>query len=152
TSFQSNKKGCERKLVAYVSTQTHSSLEKAIKMAGIGSDNLRLIEVDETFAMKPACLQEQISKDRAAGLQPFFVCASIGTTSSNAVDPVQAIAEICQQEQCWLHVDAAMAGTAMLCPEMRHHMKGVELADSFCFNPHKWMFTNFDCDVFWVGN
>ncbi|HPR31201.1 MAG TPA: pyridoxal-dependent decarboxylase [Prolixibacteraceae bacterium] len=152
TNFESNEKGNPGKLVAYVSTQTHSSLEKAIKMAGIGKDNLRLIGVDERFALRPDLLKEQIAKDRASGLHPFFVCASIGTTSSNAVDPVRAIAEICRQENCWLHIDAAMAGTAMLCPEFRHHMDGVELADSFCFNPHKWMFTNFDCDVFWVGN
>jgi aromatic-L-amino-acid decarboxylase len=152
TNFGSNEKGARQQLVAYVSTQTHSSLEKAIKMAGIGTANLRLIGVDKTFAMRPDLLQQQINTDREAGLQPFFVCASIGTTSSNAVDPVQAVAEIARKENCWLHIDAAMAGTAMLCPEFRHHMKGVELADSFCFNPHKWMFTNFDCDVFWVGN
>jgi aromatic-L-amino-acid decarboxylase len=152
TNFQSNEKGNDQKLVAYVSSQTHSSLEKAVKMAGIGKNNLRLIDVDDSFAMQPALLQAQIIRDREAGLQPFFVCASVGTTSSNAVDPVRAIAEICQKENCWLHIDAAMAGTAMLCPEFRHHIDGVELADSFCFNPHKWMFTNFDCDVFWVGN
>jgi aromatic-L-amino-acid/L-tryptophan decarboxylase len=152
TRFQSNNSGNPGKLVAYISTQTHSSLEKAIKMAGIGKDNLRLVEVDDKFAMKPELLKDQILKDKQAGLQPFFVCASIGTTSSNAVDPVRAMAEICQNEGCWLHIDAAMAGTAMVCPEFRHHRDGVELADSFSFNPHKWMFTNFDCNVFWVGN
>ncbi len=152
TQFRSNNAGNPGKLVAYISTQTHSSLEKAIKMAGIGNDNLRLIDVDDKFAMNPELLKNQILKDKQAGLQPFFVCASIGTTSSNAVDPVRAIAEICQNEGCWLHIDAAMAGTAMICPEFRHHRDGVELADSFCFNPHKWMFTNFDCNVFWVGN
>jgi aromatic-L-amino-acid decarboxylase len=86
------------------------------------------------------------------GFLPFFVCATIGTTSSNAIDPVRRIGEICQKENCWLHVDAAMAGTAMLCPEFRHLKDGVELADSYVFNPHKWMFTNFDCDVFWIAD
>jgi len=152
TTFESNDKGVRQNLVAYVSTQTHSSLEKAIKMAGIGKKNLRLIDVDEVFAMRPELLQKQIRQDKEKGLIPFFVCATIGTTSSNAMDPVRQIGEICRKENCWLHVDAAMSGTAMLCPEYRHFKKGVELADSYCFNPHKWMFTNFDCDVFWVGN
>jgi aromatic-L-amino-acid/L-tryptophan decarboxylase len=152
TGFESNDKGVRQNLVAYVSTQTHSSLEKAIKMSGIGRKNLRLIDVDEMFAMRPELLQKQIRQDKEKGLIPFFVCATIGTTSSNAMDPVQQIGEICRKENCWLHVDAAMSGTAMLCPEHRHFKKGVELADSYCFNPHKWMFTNFDCDVFWVGN
>jgi aromatic-L-amino-acid/L-tryptophan decarboxylase len=152
TNFESNKSGSRQNLVAYVSTQTHSSLEKAIKMAGIGSNNLRLIEVDENFAMRPQMLEQQIGEDRKNGFIPFFVCATIGTTSSNAMDPVRMIGEICQKENCWLHVDAAMSGTAMICPEFRHFQDGIELADSFSFNPHKWMFTNFDCDVFWVGN
>jgi aromatic-L-amino-acid/L-tryptophan decarboxylase len=123
-----------------------------MKIAGIGSENLRLIEVDETFAMRSDLLEKQIMEDKIRGLVPFFVCATIGTTSSNAMDPVREIGEICKRENCWLHVDAAMSGTAMLCPEFRYLMDGVELADSFSFNPHKWMFTNFDCDVFWVGN
>lgn len=152
TKFESNKTGVRQKLVAYISTQTHSSLEKAVKMAGIGSENLRLIDVDERFAMQPGLLEQQIAEDRKNGFQPFFVCATIGTTSSTAMDPVRAIGEICRRENCWLHVDAAMAGTAMICPEFRSLKDGVELADSYCFNPHKWMFTNFDCDVFWVGN
>ena len=152
TKFESNKTGVRQKLVAYVSSQTHSSLEKAIKIAGIGSENLRIIDVDRQFAMRPELLEKQIQKDRAKGLKPFFVCATIGTTSSNAVDPIREIGEICKRENCWMHVDAAMSGTAMLCPEFRHYSKGVELADSYCFNPHKWMFTNFDCDVFWVAN
>ena len=152
TGFESNQKGIAHKLVAYVSTQTHSSLEKAIKMAGIGSENLRQIDVDETFAMRADMLEQQIKQDIGNGLKPFFICATIGTTSSNAMDPIRAIGEISQRENCWLHVDAAMSGSAMLCPEHRHLMDGVEFADSFTFNPHKWMFTNFDCDVFWVGN
>ncbi|MEZ5105150.1 MAG: pyridoxal-dependent decarboxylase [Draconibacterium sp.] len=152
TNFESNKTGVRQNLVAYISTQTHSSLEKAIKMAGIGKENLRLIDVDEKFAMRTELLDEQIKKDKKEGLVPFFICAALGTTSSNAVDPIAEIGEIAHRENCWLHIDGAMSGTAMLCPEFRHFMKGVELADSFVFNPHKWMFTNFDCDVFWVGN
>ena len=152
TNFEANQKGVRQKLVAYISTQTHSSLEKAIKMAGIGKENLRLINVDETFAMRTDMLSEQIQKDKKAGYIPFFICGALGTTSSNAMDPLPEIGEIAQKENCWFHIDAAMSGTAMVCPEFRHLMKGVELADSYCFNPHKWMFTNFDCDVFWVAN
>ncbi len=152
TQFEANAKGVRQKLVAYISTQTHSSLEKAIKMAGIGRENLRLIDVDEKFAMRAELLDEQIQKDKKAGLQPFFICGALGTTSSNAMDPLEKIGRIAQKENCWFHIDAAMSGTAMLCPEFRHFMKGVELADSYVFNPHKWMFTNFDCDVFWVAN
>jgi aromatic-L-amino-acid/L-tryptophan decarboxylase len=152
TKFQSNKTGIGLKLVAYISTQTHSSLEKAAKIIGIGSENLRMIDVDEKFAMRTDLLKEQIQKDKAAGLIPFFICAALGTTSSNAIDPIAVIGEIAKKENCWFHIDAAMSGTAMLCPEFRHFQEGVELADSYCFNPHKWMFTNFDCDVFWVAN
>ena len=152
TKFQSNKTGIQQKLVAYISTQTHSSLEKAIKITGIGSENLRMIDVDEKFAMSTDLLKQQIETDKAAGCTPFFICAAMGTTSSNAVDPIAEIGKIAQKEKCWFHIDAAMSGTAMLCPEFRHFQKGVELADSYCFNPHKWMFTNFDCDVFWVAN
>ena len=152
TNFQSNKSGIQQKMVAYISTQTHSSVEKAIKISGIGSDNLRKIEVDENFAMRADLLEQQIQNDKKEGLIPFFVVAAIGTTSSNAIDPLQKIGEICSAEKCWLHVDAAMSGSAMVCPEFQKLQTGVELADSYCFNPHKWLFTNFDCDVFWVAN
>jgi aromatic-L-amino-acid decarboxylase len=152
TNYVSNKKGCDGRLVAYVSTQTHSSLEKAAMIAGIGVENLRLIEVDQNLAMRPDALARQIDADLHAGLTPFFVCATVGTTSSNAMDPVAAIGAVCREHNLWLHVDAAMAGTAMLCPEFRHLQNGVELADSYNFNPHKWMFTNFDCSCFWVAD
>src|SRR6056297_22705 len=102
TKYESNKTGVRQKLVAYVSSQTHTSLEKAIKMAGIGTGNLRLIDVDEHFAMRPDRLLKQIMKDKKQGFQPFFVCATIGTTSSNAMDPLLKIGEICQKEKCWL--------------------------------------------------
>ena len=152
TGFTSNVRGCDGRLVAYTSSQAHSSVEKAVKIAGLGAENLRLIEVDENFAMRPDVLARQIAADRAAGLLPCFVCATIGTTSSNAIDPVRAIGEICRAQDVWLHVDAAMSGTAALCPELRWIQDGVELADSYAFNPHKWMFTNFDCDCFWVAD
>jgi aromatic-L-amino-acid/L-tryptophan decarboxylase len=152
TGYTSNKKGRNGKLVAYCSTQTHSSLEKAAMIAGIGVENLRLIEVDEKFAMKPDALARQVEADRRAGLTPCFVCATIGTTSSNAMDPLIPIADVCKKNDLWLHVDAAMSGTAMLCPEFRHLQDGVEAADSYNFNPHKWMFTNFDCNCFWVAD
>jgi aromatic-L-amino-acid decarboxylase len=150
TGFTSKQKGCDGKLIAYASTQTHSSLQKAAMIAGIGVDNLRLIDVDENFAVRADALARQIEADRRAGLTPCFVCATVGTTSSNAMDPVGPIGEVCRKNNLWLHMDAAMSGTAMLCPEFRHLQNGVEFADSYNFNPHKWMFTNFDCNCFWV--
>ena len=152
TNYISNKKGCDGRIVAYVSTQTHSSLQKAAMIAGIGVDSLRQIEVDENFAMRSDALALQIQEDKRNNLVPCFVCATVGTTSSNAMDPIPQIAEICRQHNLWLHVDAAMSGTAALCPEFRHLQNGVEFADSYNFNPHKWMFTNFDCNCFWVAD
>ncbi|MGC2731879.1 MAG: pyridoxal-dependent decarboxylase, partial [Candidatus Sulfotelmatobacter sp.] len=152
TNYASNQKGCDGHIVAYASSQTHSSLEKAAMIAGIGVSNLRLIEVDENFAMRPEALARQIDADKRAGLLPCFVCATVGTTSSNAMDPIAPIAEVCRAHNLWLHVDAAMSGTAALCPEFRHLQGGVGFADSYCFNPHKWMFTTFDCDCFWVAD
>ena len=152
TGLRSNECGCDGRLVAYASSQAHSSIEKAVKIAGIGQANLRLVDVDEAFAMRPGALAAAIARDRAAGLTPFFAAATVGTTSSNAVDPLPEIGRVCREEGVWLHVDGAMAGTAALCPEFRHLFRGLELADSYCFNPHKWMFTNFDCDCFWVAD
>ena len=152
TNYVSNRKGCDGRLVAYTSTQAHSSLEKAAMISGIGMDNLRLIDVDESFAMDPVALAAKISRDKAAGLVPFFVSATVGTTSSNAMDPLPEISAVCRENGLWFHVDAAMSGTAALCPEFRHFQDGVELADSYTFNPHKWMFTNFDCNCFYVAD
>jgi aromatic-L-amino-acid/L-tryptophan decarboxylase len=152
TNFVSNRRGCDGKLVAYTSSQAHSSIEKDVQIAGLGRQNLRLIPVDENFAMRPEALARQIQEDRHAGLVPCFVCATVGTTSSNAIDPVSAIGPICREQNLWLHVDAAMSGTAALCPEFRHIQNGLEFADSYAFNPHKWMFTNFDCDCFYVAD
>jgi aromatic-L-amino-acid/L-tryptophan decarboxylase len=152
THFASNRRGCDGKLVAYASTQAHSSIEKAVQIAGLGGDNLRLIAVDQNFAMQPDALARQIAEDRRAGLVPCFVCATVGTTSSNAMDPLVEIGRMCREHNLWVHVDAAMSGTAALCPEFRHIHNGLEFADSYCFNAHKWMFTNFDCDCFYVAN
>jgi aromatic-L-amino-acid/L-tryptophan decarboxylase len=152
TAYQTNETGCDCSLVAYTSTQAHSSIEKAVKIAGLGRRNLRLIDVDEGYAMRPDMLASQIRSDKAAGLVPCFVAATVGTTSSNAIDPLPEIGRICRGEGTWLHVDGAMAGTAALCPEFRHIQDGLEYADSYAFNPHKWMFTNFDCDCFYVAD
>jgi aromatic-L-amino-acid/L-tryptophan decarboxylase len=152
TKFICNEKGGDGRLVAYASTQTHSSVEKAVKIAGLGRQNLRFIEVDGQFALRPELLADAIRKDRRAGLIPCYVCATIGTTSSNAIDPLPQIGEICRREGIWLHVDGAMLGTAAVCPEYRYLQTGIECADSYCFNPHKWMFTNFDCDCFYVAD
>lgn len=152
TAFASNETGAAGRLTAYVSTQTHSSVEKAMMIAGLGRQNLRKVDVDDCFALRVDALAAAIEADRQAGFVPCFVCATVGTTSSTAVDPVPAIAAVCRREGLWLHVDAAMAGSAALCPEFRWLHAGVEAADSYCFNPHKWMFTNFDCNCFYVAD
>jgi aromatic-L-amino-acid decarboxylase len=152
TNFASNAVGCDGSLVAYTSSQAHSSIEKALKIAGLGRDSLRLIDVDDRLAMRPDLLAARIDEDRQAGRVPFFAAATVGTTSSNALDPLPQIGRICNEHNIWLHVDGAMAGTAALCPEFRWIQNGLELADSYCFNPHKWMFTNFDCDCFYVAD
>jgi aromatic-L-amino-acid decarboxylase len=153
TGYAAGHDGDPGNLVAYASTQAHSSIEKAVRLAGWGTRNLRLIEVDDGFRMCPQELAAAMDADRRAGLTPAFVCATVGTTSSLAIDPLARIGAACREHgggAVWLHVDAAMAGTAALCPEHRGIHDGLELADSYCFNPHKWMFTAFDCDCFWV--
>jgi len=145
-----NERGCDRRLTAYASTETHSSIEKAVKIAGLGREQLRIIPVDDHFAMDAGALARQMAADVAAGFTPAFVCATVGTTSSTAVDPVAAIAAVARRFGAWLHVDAAMAGSAMICPEFRALQAGVEQADSYCFDPHKWLFTNFDCSCLFV--
>ena len=117
----SDPQGCHGRLIAYCSTQAHSSVEKAVRIIGLGSDNLRLIEVDDRLALRPEALARAIENDRRAGLIPCYVCATIGTTSSNAIDPIPEIGKICREAGVWLHVDAAMSGTAALCPEYRHY-------------------------------
>ncbi len=144
--------GVDRPYTVYTSTEGHSSIEKAARIAGIGSDHLRLVDTDHHLAMRPDALAAQVAADRAAGAIPALVVATIGTTSTTAIDPLAAIGPICQREQVWLHVDAAYAGAAAVCPELRHTHAGVEYADSYCFDPHKWLLTGFDCDAFWVAD
>ncbi|MFW6234017.1 MAG: pyridoxal-dependent decarboxylase, partial [Spirochaetota bacterium] len=141
-----------KKLVAYCSEHAHSSVEKSARIAGIPRDNLRTIGTNDVYALDAAELAQQIQADKAAGLVPFFVCATIGSTSSHAIDPVAAIARISRKHALWVHVDAAMIGTAAICPEYRYIHDGLSEVDSYCFNPHKWMFTNFDCDCFYVSD
>ncbi len=138
------------RFVIYSSREIHSSIDKAVKIAGIGANNLRKIPVDERFALIPEQLEKAIQKDLENGLKPLCVVSAIGTTSSTAIDPIDAIADLCIKYDIWHHVDAAYAGTALIVPEMRWMSKGVEKADSFVFNPHKWMFTNFDCTAYFV--
>ncbi|MFN7942130.1 MAG: pyridoxal-dependent decarboxylase [Thermoanaerobaculia bacterium] len=152
TAGAANRSGGDGRLVAYASSQAHSSIEKAVRIAGLGSDRLRAIEVDDALALRPAALAAAIAADRERGLVPCFVCATVGTTSSLAFDPLRPIGEICAREDLWLHVDAAMAGTAALCPELRSIHDGLELASSYVTNPHKWMLTTFDCTAFWVAD
>ena len=139
-------------LVAYTTSQAHSSLEKGLRIAGIGTDRIRIVPHDHEFAMRPDALAEMIAADRVAGLMPFFVCSTHGTTSSMAFDPTPAIGEICTREGLWLHVDAAMSGIAALAPEFRWVNDGLDVADSYCTNPHKWMGINFDCNLYWTAD
>ncbi len=152
TDYRAREVGTDADLIAYCSEETHSSLEKAAAISGLGRQRLRKIPTDQNSALEVTALRIAIEADIDAGLRPFFVCASVGTTSSLAVDPVAKISEITRVHGMWLHVDAAMAGTATLCPEFRHLNDGLEHADSYCFNPHKWMLTNFDCDCFFVAD
>jgi aromatic-L-amino-acid decarboxylase len=137
-------------LVAYVSSQAHSSIEKGARVAGYR--HVRLVDVDDQFAMIPDRLEELMTEDRAEGLTPTFVCSTVGTTGTTAIDPVGAIATVARSFDAWHHVDAAFSGSAMICPEFRHHQAGIDLVDSYVFNPHKWLFVNFDCSVFYVSD
>ncbi len=150
TGYESNSTGVRQPLIVYASQQAHSSVEKGMGVAGMGRRNLRLIELDQAFGMRPDALEAAIVADREAGHEPCAVVASVGTTSAGALDPVRAIGEICRRHGLWLHVDAAYAGSAAICPELRWIQDGLDLADSYCFNPHKWLLTNFDCDCFYV--
>lgn len=152
TDFNINKSGFteNERLTVYCSSETHSSIEKDVKIAGFGRKNLRKIPVDNEFAMQPERLEKVIRQDLQNGKKPTAVVATIGTTGSTAIDPLKKIGEICSKYDLFLHVDAAYAGTALLLPEMRWMNEGIGYADSFVFNPHKWMFTNFDCSAFFV--
>jgi aromatic-L-amino-acid decarboxylase len=142
--------GAVERLTVYCSTETHSSIEKDVKIAGLGRRNLRKIPVDERFAMRPDALEAEIAKDLAAGAKPACVVATLGTTGVGAVDPLRPIGEVCRSHGVWLHVDAAWAGSALVLPEQRWMIDGIEHADSFVMNPHKWLLTNFDCSAYFV--
>jgi aromatic-L-amino-acid decarboxylase len=150
TGGQVNRDGDTRGLVAYATSQAHSSIEKGLRVAGVGTDQIRVVAHDAEFAMVPEALAEQVAADVAAGLRPFWVCATRGTTSSMAFDPVTPIADVAALHGMWLHVDAAMSGIAALAPEFAWVNSGVHRADSYCTNPHKWMGVNFDCDLFYT--
>ena len=139
-----------RDMVAYTSSHAHSSVEKGARMAGFG--HIRLLATDREFAARPDVLAASVAADRQAGLAPAFVCSAVGTTGTTGVDPVRRFGEIARAEQVWHHVDAAYAGSAMICEEFRHHQDGLELVDSYTFNPHKWLATNLDCSVMWVAD
>ena len=134
----------------YCSEHAHSSIDKAAMTLGIGLDNVVRIPADADFRMRPAALAAAIAADRAAGLRPIAVVATVGTTSITSVDPVAAIADICAAERLWLHVDGAYGGVAGAVPELRHLLDGVDRADSFVVNAHKWLFTPMDCSVFFT--
>ena len=152
TNGDVNVDGDTSKLIAYTTSQSHSSIEKGLRIAGIGTKNVRIVPHDENFAMRVDELERMIEADEKAGLTPFWVCSTHGTTSSGAFDPTPEIAEITSKHGVWLHVDSAMHGIAALAPEHRWVNEGLEGADSYCTNPHKWMGINFDCDLFWVAD
>lgn len=137
-------------LTVYVSEYSHSSVDKAALLAGFGRDYIRAIAVDENFALEPSALEAAIQADIAAGHQPCAIVATTGTTTSTALDPVATMAEIAERYNLWLHVDSALAGSAMILPECRWMWEGVEGANSVVLNPHKWLGAAFDCTVYFV--
>ncbi len=139
-------------LVAYTSTEAHSSVLKGVRTAGLSDDQLRLVPTDTDHAMDPAALADMVAEDLQAGRRPFFLTATVGSTSSHAIDPVAAIAAVIDGTDVWLHVDGAHAGSAAVCPEFRFVNDGLDRADSYCFDPHKWLFTNMECDVLFVAD
>jgi aromatic-L-amino-acid decarboxylase len=153
SEFQVNARGFsawpeQAPLRVYASREAHSSVEKGLRIAGFGAENLSLVSVDEAYAMDPQDLERWIEEDRKRGFHPCCVTATVGTTSSTGLDPLRPIGEVVQRHGLWFHVDAALAGSAAILPEKRWILDGIELADSFVFNPHKWLFTNFDCSAF----
>jgi aromatic-L-amino-acid decarboxylase len=152
TDYRINNEGFKETDIyrVYCSSEAHSSVEKAVKIAGLGNRNLVKIDTDKEFCLKPSLLQKMIKEDLEKGKKPLCVVATMGTTSSTAVDPVKEIGDICKKYDVWLHIDAAHVGSALILPEYRTILKGIEQADSFVFNPHKWLFTNFDCSAYFV--
>lgn len=154
SNFKINQEGFNDnyRFTVYCSTEAHSSIEKAVRIIGIGSKNLRKIPVDQNFAMEPEKLEETILKDISNGFTPLCIVGALGTTSTTAVDPLVKLGEIAKKYNVWYHIDGAMIGSALLLPEFSHLVEGINLADTFVFNPHKWLFTNFDCSVYLVKN
>ncbi len=152
TDFKANAEGLKHPLTVYTSQEAHSSVEKGAKIAGFGKNNIRFIPTDEDYAMIPTKLKEAIWQDQSDGFIPACVVATVGTTSSTAVDPVHEIGQICQEHNIWYHVDAAFAGNAAILDEKQYLLDGVELANSCVVNPHKWLLTNFDCSAFYVSD
>ena len=152
TGGEVNRAGVDPALVAYMTSQAHSSVEKGLRIAGIGTDQIRIVPHDEAFAMRPEALEAMVAEDLAGGRRPFFVCCTRGTTSSMAFDPVGSVAAVARSNGMWVHVDGAMSGIAALAAEHRWVNDGLELADSYCTNPHKWMGVHFDCDLFWTAD
>lgn len=140
----------EQPLIVYVSSQSHSSVDKAAWLAGFGKDNIRQVPVDDHYAMRPDALEAAIKADRAKGLQPCAVVATSGSTGITAFDPLAEVAKVAKAHGLWMHVDAAMAGSAMILPECRPLWHGIEEADSLVMNPHKWLGASFDCTVYFV--
>ena len=152
TGWTSNRRGLgeQAPLTVYTSAEAHSATEKGVGIAGFGRDHLRLIETDDSFAMRPDRLEAAVLEDRAAGRVPACVVASLGTTGVGGCDPLRPVAEVCRRHDMFLHVDAAWAGSALILPEHRALGDGLELADSLVFNPHKLLMTNFDCSAHFV--
>ncbi|MDE0894943.1 MAG: pyridoxal-dependent decarboxylase, partial [Acidimicrobiales bacterium] len=139
-------------LRVYTSSQAHSSIEKDVLVAGFGRHQLRVVPVDGDYAMDADALASMVAADVSEGLVPCLVVATVGTTSSGAVDPVARIAEVACSVGAWVHVDSAWAGSATVCPEHRDLLDGLDRVDSYAFNPHKWLLTNFDCSAFYVAD
>jgi aromatic-L-amino-acid decarboxylase len=152
TNYQINENGFQgnERFRVYSSSHVHSSIDKALKIAGIGLNNLVRIPVDKNFSMIAEALEKAILEDMEKGFHPLCVVSALGTTSSTAVDPINKISQITQKYKIWHHIDAAFAGTALILPEFQNLIEGHELADSYVFNPHKWMFTNFDCTIMYL--
>ena len=152
TDYSVNEEGLEGKgtFRVYGSLETHSSIERAVKVAGLGRRNLVKVPVDEAYRMKPEELESSIRQDLEDGYQPLCIVATLGTTGSTSIDPLPRIAEISHKYGIWLHVDAAFAGSALILDDYRWMIEGIEAVDSFVFNPHKWLFTNFDSSAYFV--
>ena len=150
TGWQTNEKGITERMTVYCSSETHSATEKDAKVAGIGRANVRKVPIDGRFVMRADRLNAMLRGDLAAGAKPICVVASLGTTGVGAMDPLRPIGEVCRRHGVFLHVDAAWAGSALVLPHHRALLDGIEHVDSFVFNPHKWLFTNFDCSAHFV--